>query len=324
MQPIDAQQVHELLEFDGLIAALHQAHLGGMPKHNARYIFEDPRPEGQPDVFITLLAWQPGEGILSKLVTSFPGNRERHQGPTVNSSYVFVDGESGVPRAIVDGEAMIFRKTAADSALGAKILVRDDAETMLMVGAGALAPYLVAAHIVASPSLRRVRIWNRTLENANRLAAKLHDDGLDVAAVRDLPSALEAADLVVSATMATEPIITGVNLKPGAHVSLIGSFTPQMRESDDAVLQRASIFVDHRQCTERSGEFLGPIARGVITPDDVRGDLFELCQGSVAGRTSPSEITMIKIGGGSYMDYFATKYLIDCLDGRPFATTCSS
>jgi ornithine cyclodeaminase/alanine dehydrogenase-like protein (mu-crystallin family) len=324
MQLIDARQVHETLEFAGLIAALRQAHLGGMPKHNARYIFEDPQPEGQPDVFITLLAWQPGEGILSKLVTSFPGNKARHGGPTVNSSYVFVDGETGVPRAIVDGEAMIFRKTAADSALGASILARDDAETMLMVGAGALAPYLVAAHLVANPSLRQLRVWNRTPENADRLVKKLQDDGINAAATRDLRSALESADLVVSATMATEPIVRGDHLKPGAHVSLIGSFTPQMREADDAVLRRATIFVDHRQCTERSGEFLGPFARGVITPDDVRGDLFELCQGTVPGRTSPEQITMIKIGGGSYMDYFATKYLIDRLDGRPFTTTCAS
>ena len=150
------------------------------------------------------------------------------------------------------------------------------------------------------------------------------DDGIDAAAAPDLGSALEAADLVVSATMAGEPIISGDRLKPGAHVSLVGSFAPSMREADDAVLRRATVFVDHRQITERSGEFLGPFARGVIAPRDVRADLFELCQGTAPGRASREEITMMKIGGSSHMDYFATKYLIDRLDGRPFSTTSAS
>jgi ornithine cyclodeaminase len=324
MQVIDAQQVHETLDFAGLIAALRQAHLGGMPEHNARTIFEEPNPDGQADAFIALLAWQPGEGILSKMTTSFPRNKERHGGRTVNSAYVFLDGETGVPQAIIDGEAMIFRKTAADSALGASLLARDDAGTMLMVGAGALAPYAVAAHRAAQPSLRRVRVWNRTPEGADRLAAKLQADGIDAAAVRDLPAALETADVVCSATMAGSPIVSGEHLKPGAHVSLIGSFTPHMREADDAVLRRAEVFVDHRQILERSGEFLGPLDRGVISRDDIRGDLFELCQGKVSGRESPEQITMMKIGGGAHMDYYATKYLIDRLAGRPFTTTSAS
>lgn len=324
MQVIEARHVHELLDFPGLIAALRQAHLGGMPKHNARHIFEEPRPDGQPDAFIALLAWQPGEGILSKMTTSFPGNTARHGGPTVNSAYVFIDGETGVPRTIIDGQAMIFRKTAANTALGSSLLTRDDAATMLMVGAGALAPYLVAAHRAVLPSLERVVVWNRTPRTAEHLVSRFRDEGIDAAAAPDLGSALEAADLVVTATMAGEPILIGDRLKPGSHVSLVGSFAPSMREADDAVLRRATVFVDHRQITQRSGEFLGPFARGVISPGDVRADLFELCQGTAPGRTSRDEITMMKIGGSSHMDYFATKYLIDRLDGKPFSTMSAS
>jgi len=84
-----------------------------------------------------------------------------------------------------------------------------------------------------------------------------------------------------------------------------------MRESDDEVLRRSSLFVDHRQTTERSGEFLGPFERGVIGPDDVRGDLFELCQGGVPGRSSAEEITLMKNGGGAHLDYFAARYLME-------------
>ena len=313
MRVIDAAEVHATLDFAGLIEALRRAHLGAMPKHGLRLAFEEANEDAQPDRFIIIPAWEPGEGILAKFTTSFPRNKDLNGLPTVNSVYAFLNGKTGVTEAVIDGEAMIFRKTSSDSALGSKLLSREDAETMVMVGTGSLAPYLVAAHRTARPSIRRVLVWNRTVESADALSAKLRTDGVDATSTRDLSAALEQADIVSSATMATSPIILGAHLKPGAHVDLVGSFTPEMRESDDKVMRRAAIFVDHRQTTERSGEFLGPFERGVISPSDVLGDLFELCQGKVPGRTSDSQITLMKNGGGSHLDYFATRYLMDRL-----------
>ncbi|MBO6902641.1 MAG: ornithine cyclodeaminase [Rhizobiaceae bacterium] len=324
MEMIDARRVHELLDFKGLIEALETAHQGGMPKQSDRLIYQEPNPQGQPDIFIMLPAWQPQEGILAKLVTSFPNNKARHNLPTVNSVYVFINADTGVTEAVIDGEAVIFRKTSSDSALGSKLLSRPDAETMLMIGAGGLAPYLVQAHLTARPGIKNVMIWNRTGANAAALADKLAGHGISARTVEDLDEAVSQADVISSATMAETPHLKGKLLKPGAHVDLVGSFTPEMREADDDVLKRASIFVDHRQTTTRSGEFLGPFARGVITPDDVRGDLFELCQGKIKGRQSDDEITMMKNGGGSHIDYYVAKYLMDRHHGRPFATSCSS
>ncbi|WP_127523274.1 ornithine cyclodeaminase [Mesorhizobium sp. Z1-4] len=324
MEMIDANRVHELLDFKGLIEALETAHQGGMPKQSDRLIYQEPNPQGQPDIFIMLPAWQPQEGILAKLVTSFPNNKARHNLPTVNSVYVFINADTGVTEAVIDGEAVIFRKTSSDSALGSKLLSRPDAETMLMIGAGGLAPYLVQAHLTARPGIKNVMIWNRTGANAAALADKLAGLGITARAVEDLDVAVSQADIISSATMAQTPQLKGKLLKPGAHVDLVGSFTPEMREADDDVLTRASVFVDHRQTTTRSGEFLGPFERGVITPDDVRGDLFELCQGKVEGRRSAEEITMMKNGGGSHIDYYVAKYLMDRHHGRPFATSCSS
>lgn len=324
MEMIDARRVHELLDFKGLIAALESAHQGGMPKQSDRLIYQEPNPQGQPDIFIMLPAWQPQEGILAKLVTSFPNNKARHNLPTVNSVYVFINADTGVTEAVIDGESVIFRKTSSDSALGSKLLSRPDAETMLMIGAGGLAPYLVEAHLTARPSVKSVMIWNRTAANAAALADKLGERGIPARAVDDLDGAVSQADIISSATMAEAPHLKGKLLKPGAHVDLVGSFTPEMREADDDVLTRASVFVDHRQTTTRSGEFLGPFERGVIAPDDVRGDLFELCQGKVKGRQSADEITMMKNGGGSHIDYYVAKYLMDRHHGRPFTTSCAS
>lgn len=324
MDVLDSTRIHELADFGALIEALRLAHEGGMPKHSDRHIYQEPNAEGQPDILILLPAWQPGEAILAKMVTSFPNNRKRHGLATVNSTYCYINGETGVTEAVLDGEAVIFHKTAANSALGSSLLSRPDAETLLMIGAGGLASYVVRAHLTARPSLRRVLLWNRTAANAGALREKLAGFGIEAEVAPDLDAAVASADIISSATMATEPHLKGSLLKPGAHVDLIGSFTPEMREADDDVLRRSRIFADHRQTTTRSGEFLGPFERGVIAREDVQGDLFDLVQGRVEGRRNPDEITMMKNGGGSHMDYFATKFFVDRHMGRPFRTACES
>ena len=313
MRMIDAHQVHELLDYPSLVEALRSAHLGEMPKMSDRIIYHEANPQGPPDSFIVLPAWQPQEGLLCKLVTSFPNNRQRHGIANVNSIYAWVDGETGLTEAIIDGEAMIFRKTSADSALGADLLARADARTLLMIGAGGLAPYLVRAHLSVRPAIERVQVWNHRAESAHALVELLAGEGIAAEQTDDLDAAVAGADIVSAATRATEPLIRGELLRPGVHVDLVGSFTPEMRESDDAVLRRCEVFVDHRQTTERSGEFLGPFERGVISPQDVRGDLFELCRQAVAGRTSNEQLTLMKNGGGSHLDYFAARYLMQRL-----------
>lgn len=324
MQMIDAARVHAVLDFPDLIEALREAHLGGMPEVVDRVIHDREHPGEQPDNLIFICAWEPEEGMLAKVTTVFPRNRARHGLPSVNSVYLFADGRDGTFRAVIDGEAMIFRKTSADSALGSSLLSREDSRVLLMIGSGGLAPHLVRAHLVARPGIERVLVWNRTPGRAQALAAALRAEGRDADVADDLQTAVPLADIVSCATAAREPVLRGALLKPGAHVDLVGSFRPEMREADDDVMRRSEIFVDHRQTTERSGEFLIPFASGLISPDDVRGDLFALCQGRVAGRSGAGAITLMKNGGGSHLDYYVTKYLVDRLEGRPFSTSCSA
>jgi hypothetical protein len=99
MQVVDAARVHALLDYPGLIEAFRQAHMGGMPKHGGRFLFSEPNADAQADALILLPAWQPGEGILVKMVTSFPLNKERHNLATVQSLYVYLNGATGVPEA---------------------------------------------------------------------------------------------------------------------------------------------------------------------------------------------------------------------------------
>jgi ornithine cyclodeaminase len=221
----------------------------------------------------------------------------------VQAVVVLFDGSNGRPLAVIDGTELTYWRTAADSALGARLLSRPNPRTMLVVGAGEMAPRLVAAHRAVRPSIDRVLIWNRTRERAEALAASLGQDGIAAQAVGDLDAATREADLVSTCTRSHAPLIKGLNLKPGAHLDLVGGYTPETRESDDAAARRSLIFVDRRESAFHGvGDILQPIASGAIAEDDVRGDLYDLAPGKITGRSSPDDITFFKNAGGGHLD----------------------
>ncbi|WP_152046381.1 bifunctional Delta(1)-pyrroline-2-carboxylate/Delta(1)-piperideine-2-carboxylate reductase [Aureimonas psammosilenae] len=308
MQFIDAEAVHRLLDYPSLIAALREAHrMNAMPASQALVMDE---PGAGENKFVSLLAWAGGDVVASKLVGVFPGNLSlREPQPSVQGLVALFDGRTGAPLGVCDGTSLTFRKTAADSALGASFLARQDAEVLLVLGAGGLAPHVIEAHRAARPSLRRVLVWNRTMQRAEALVAEL-GPAVEAEAVIDLDAALGEADIVSAVTMATVPIIRGARLKPGAHVDLIGAYRPDMREADDDVVRRARLFVDTRSGCTGSGEIADPLARGLISIDDIEADLFELCAGTHEGRRSPDEITMFKNVGGAHLDLFTARHLL--------------
>lgn len=308
MRMIDAATVHRLLDWPGAIEAMRLGHLRDKPMI-ARLALEQPHEGGHPDMLLAVPAWQAGEGLGIKIVTSFPRNVGRFGLPTVDALYLVFDPQMGKPRAVIDGEALIFRKTASDTALGASFLAPPQAEQMLMVGAGALACHVIEAMLTVRPSLKRILIWNRTPERARALADTLRAAGKPVEACPDLDAELPEADIVIAATMAERPLVKGDLVKPGAHIGLIGSFTPQMREGDDALLRRAEVFVDDYSCLERSGEFVEPLRNGVIARDDIRGDLFALCRGEVSVQ-SGARPTLFKNGGAGHLDLFLASHLL--------------
>ncbi|WP_342643852.1 ornithine cyclodeaminase [Rhodoligotrophos ferricapiens] len=308
MRFVDAETVHRLLDWPGLIEALRRAHKGPAPK-TARAVLEEPRPEGLPNMLLALPTWQHGQALGVKLVASFPGNVASYGVPTVDALYILFDPNTGKPQLVIDGEALIFRKTAADSALGAGFLAPRHASRLLIVGAGALAPYVVHAMRAVRPEISTIRIWNRTPQRAFALARDLREQDLHAEATVDLDQEVAAADIIIGATMATRPLIKGAHLKPGTHVNLIGSFTPEMREADDEVLRRARIYVDDFGCLDRSGEFIEPLRNGVINREAVLGNLFDLCQAPQPPQLSAEDITLFKNGGAGQLDLFVASHL---------------
>jgi ornithine cyclodeaminase/alanine dehydrogenase-like protein (mu-crystallin family) len=303
MRFVAADEVHRLCAWNSLVDALASAHRGPEPLVGRFELHQT--NDGVRDTYFNLPAWQPGIAMGTKIVTVFPANPDQGSLPAVQAVYALFSGKDGLPLALIDGTALTYRKTAADSALGSSLLSRPDSQTLLMVGAGALAPYLVAAHRAVRPGLTKLLVWNRRHDKAATLARDLGGE-----AVQDLETAARAADIISTATASTEPLILGRWLKPGTHLDLVGGFTPDMRECDDEAVKRASIFVDSRWfAIDDPGDLADPIRRGVIAREAVRADLFQLCKGAMTGRANARETTLFKNGGGAHLDLFTALHI---------------
>jgi ornithine cyclodeaminase len=307
MHVFDAAAVHAALPWPYLIAALRKAHLGDMP---ASEVVVQSDPAGGEAQFVTLPGWAPGGPVVVKMVGVFPQNASlAPPQPAVQGLVALFDGKTGGPLLVADGAAMTARKTAADSALGAAILAREDVEGLLIVGAGALAPHFAEAHMAARPSLRRVTIWNRTSARAEAVAAELRATGIVATATDDLDGAVARADIVSCVTMSDTALVKGALLRPGTHLDLVGAYLPTLREADDAALVRGTIFVDSRNNMKGGGDLSQAVASGAITWDAVKADLFELAQGKREGRTGAGQITVFKNNGGAHLDLFTASAL---------------
>ncbi|MBY5447197.1 ornithine cyclodeaminase [Rhizobium leguminosarum] len=310
MRHYDAEQVNTLLDYPSLVEALRTAHASGtMPQLDVTVLSDS---GNSANMFVSLIAWASGDVIAVKLVGVFPGNTAlMPPQPSVQGLVALLDATTGAPIATCDGAALTFRKTAADSALGVDLLARKDAETLLVLGAGGLAPHVIEAHTSVRPSIKRVLIWNRNPEKARALAARMNHVSASVEAITSLDEALPQADIVSCVTMASEAMVRGALLKRGTHVDLIGAYMPNMREADDDVARRAGrIFVDTHNNEEGSGDIAGPLAAGVVTREDIVADLFDLCSGRHAGRESADQITMYKNVGGGHLDMFTARHLM--------------
>lgn len=306
MRFFTAEQVHQALTFDALadaIATMLRSHPVAPLRHahalSAAYSL------------LLMPAWSDGDGgVLGvKLVTVMPGNRARSRA-TVNAIYVLLDRSSGEPLAVIDGEALTLCRTAAASLLAARYLARPDADNVLIIGTGHLAPYMARAHC-HERNVSRLRVWGRNGVGAQTLAQMLRDEGLPAQPVDDLESAVREARIVCCATTATAPIVHGAWLQEGCHLDLVGGFRRSMREADDAAVARSRIYVDtYAGALAEAADVVEPLERGVIARADVLGELAQLVAGEVAGRVSPNEITLFKSVGTAIEDLAAAQLLL--------------
>ncbi|KIN76307.1 ornithine cyclodeaminase family protein [Sulfitobacter mediterraneus] len=293
--PFDAGEA--VLDWIGLTDALAAGHALPKAEIGDTFLYRG------DDTLLSRAAWIDGLGIAVKSATVFPGNPAKGT-PMINGGLNLYADADGMLEAIVDFHLVTKWKTAGDSLLAARRLARPDSENILIVGAGNQGRALHAAYRAVFPDAQ-FTVWNRSAANAEKMAAEL--PGLRIAT--DLRSAVEAADIITSATMSTDPLIKGDWLQPGQHVDLIGAYRPDMREVDDTAITRSRVFVDSFDTTiGHIGEINTPLETGVIARDHLVADYYDLANFT---RTSEDEITLFKNGGGAHLDLMTSRYILD-------------
>ncbi|MFM7347353.1 MAG: ornithine cyclodeaminase family protein [Tagaea sp.] len=308
---VAASQVENILEVGPLVEALRNAfRRGAVVPLRHHHTMEVP---GAADATLLLMpAWQPGRYAGIKIVTVFPSNGERGL-PSVMGNYVLISARDGQPLALIDGRMLTLKRTAAASALAAKYLSRPDASRLAMIGTGALAPHLILAHASVRPIAELV-VWGRDRDKAERLARNFDGRRLKARAAASLEEAVGWAHTVSCATLSQDPLVRGAWLKPGHHVDLVGGFTPAMREADDEAISRARVYVDtYTGATKEAGDIVQPLANGTLDMKQIAGELAELAQGRVSGRSFHNQITLFKSVGTALEDLAAAELVYESL-----------
>ena len=296
MRMIDAAALRAALPW----SALEQA-LARMFREGCRAPLRHRHALPRDGTLLLMPAWNATHGGV-KIVHVLPANAARGL-PAVQASFLLSDAATGEALAMLDGGELTDRRTAAASTLAGRFLARPDSRRLLVLGSGKVAAALAEAWCDRFP-IEEVAIWSRNPANAARLVQRLAAHGL---AARVAASADPAGfDIVSAATLSEAPLVRGAAVSPGTHVDLVGAFRPTMRESDAALLARATLAVDTRAgALAEAGDVVQAIAEGAITEAAVAADLAELCAGAHPGRTRAEEITVFKSVGWAGEDLAA-------------------
>jgi ornithine cyclodeaminase len=301
MLHLDRAALRAALPWDALIEALADMFREGCDAP-LRHRHVMPGAPGTENTLLLMPAWRAGGQTGVKIVHVAPGNAAAGQ-PAVHAAYLLSDAVTGAPLALMDGGELTDRRTAAASLLAARFLARPESSRLLLLGSGKVARALAEGYAARFP-ITDIAIWSPTAANAARLAATLAAEGLPARAV-DRPDPA-GADIVSAATLSAAPLVRGAEVAPGTHVDLVGAYRPDMRESDGALLARATLAVDTRAgAMAEAGDILAAIAEGAIGPGHVAADLGQLCRGEHPGRRRPQEVTVFKSVGWAGEDLAA-------------------
>ncbi|MDP9605985.1 UNVERIFIED_ORG: ornithine cyclodeaminase [Variovorax paradoxus] len=301
MKHFDEAATRAPLGFDRLVPALRAAFAAEarVPPRHVHAI----EAAGSKGTVLIMPAWSDAGFLGIKTINIFPGNSAQGL-PGLHATYVLYDARTGVPLAMMDGNEITARRTAAASALGASFLARQDSRRLLVLGTGRIARMLPAAHASVRP-IDELWVWNHRPEGAEALAAQWRAEGWNARAAIDLEAAVREADIVSCATLATAPLVRGEWLEPGSHLDLIGSFTPAMREADVQCFAGAHVCIDTEEALQKSGDLLDAMAAGTLRAEDVRGTLATLCRSEQPGRPNEAGRTVFKAVGSALEDLTA-------------------
>jgi len=303
---LNQSEVEHLLDMEGCIEAM-----AGILEALARgELFQPLRsiafPPGESSGIGLMPAHRSGAdaAYALKTICLFPDNPKRgldaHQG-----TVTLFSGETGEVRALMNASAITAIRTAAVSAVATRLLAREDASELAIVGSGVQGRSHIEAMRAVKP-WERIRVASRTHKHAQAVA---EETGAE--AVESVEEAVRGADVVVTATNSREPVLHHEWLKPGAHVNAVGSSIPKARELDTATIVASSLFVDRRESTvNEAGDYLVPFQEGAIGPDHIKAEIGEVLIGKHPGRTAPDELTVFKSLGLAVEDLAAAEYVV--------------
>lgn len=308
---LDSAQIRELLPMRDCIELMADA-LAALARDEIfqplRTIIRPPQARG---LLGLMSAYRTGEqGAFGlKAICVFPGNpalgKDAHQG-----AVMLFSRETGELLALMNASEITAIRTAAVSAVATRLLAREDARELAIIGAGVQARTHLTA-LACVRAIKRARVVARNFEHAQRLADEMQPKfPFPIEAVRKNEDAVRDADLIVTATSSLEPVISKDWISPGAHVNAIGTHSPNSREIDSATMAGARIFVDRRESAlNESGDYLLAAKEGVVSPESIVGEIGELLIGTKTGRTSATEITLFKSLGLAIEDVACAEYL---------------
>jgi len=311
---IDKSTIEQHYDFAELIARLKSAFADSSVHVPMRHHHDYPNPPEQEDSTLLLMpAWDPGKDLGVKMVTVSPNNGA-YELPSIQGLYLLLDAHKGYCKSLMDAKSLTAFRTAATSALAASFLARKDSKTLFMVGTGALSPMLIKAHATVRP-IEQVYVWGRNIDKAQAVVDQLQGESFRVEVIDSIAQGMAMADIISCATLSKTPLIEGRWLKPGQHVDMVGAYKPDMREADDHCLLTCEVFIDHYAgALKETGDIVIPIREGVITKEDIRADLFELCQGAKPGRQNDQDTTFFKSVGHALEDLVAATLIAESVD----------
>ncbi|MCI9639876.1 ornithine cyclodeaminase family protein [Anaerotruncus sp. 80] len=262
--------------------------------------------------------WLKGSDIFGLKVVSWFGENTKKDLPALIGTVLVMDAKTGVPQGILDGSHITGIRTGAAGAIGAKLLARKDSKSLMVVGAGHVATFQVAATLTQLPDIEKVYVYDAlSQENAERFAAsmpevltetfEMKDCRAVFEAVTDLPAATRDSDIIITVTPSKEPIIRKEWVKPGTHFSCIGADMSGKEEIDAEIFDGARVFTDDTPQCINVGEIEIPIKKGILKAEDIAGEIGEILTGKTCGRESDEQITVFDATGTALLDLLTAK-----------------
>lgn len=232
--------------------------------------------------------------------------------PAIHGIILVIDSVSGEIMAIMDGEYVTALRTGAASGLATRLFARENAHTMALFGCGAQGKTQVEAIMCERP-VKKILVFDKDRDRASRFIEELQGETAAEMVLCEDTSILKEADIICTATNATEPVFRREEVKKGVHINAIGSFQPHMQEIDPWLIHDARVFLDQTEaCLKESGDLIKSIQEGIISESHIAGEIGDFLLNRITGRESEDQITLFKSVGVAIQDYVVATDIYKC------------